>query len=380
MGNTGPADILEGMDELVDKFVALAFSAVLMAGGGAIDAAAAVGMAAGISASALFELAWPAHRRAAQVAVAAFLVASALVPGAFFLVPLAAYDSERAFGKGALWASLTSTLPQALRMPEAIVWDAALVAAVAGSCLLSEHTMRLAAAERDLHETRDALSDDLLALRAKNAELDEARNDEVHAAELAERTRIARSIHDSVGHTLTRLLLQVEALKIVHQGEDGVEEELSDLSEGLNEALSSMRASVHALEDTGLDAKAALGRLARESGIVHVTVACDLERDAPVAIRRFLVSFGREALTNAARHAHAEHAEIRVRSFPGMWQISCENDGAVPEGTEGLEERGMGLAGMRARCEELGGVFAIASKAGRFRVFASIPRTGRGSS
>lgn len=362
------------MEEIWDKTFVLLVCVALMAGGRGSAFGTAILLTAGISASAAVELAFPRSRKLSSALEALCLAASALLPGASFLLPLFSYDALRCFRKRALPPAGAAAAAALALGPEEALWKCAAALACAGSLLLSWRTLLYAEAAHALHETQDALQDELLALRAKNAELDEARNEEVHAAELAERTRIARSIHDSVGHILTRLVLEVEAMKIVHQGKDAEAADLEELSCGLNEAMSSMRASVHALEDTALDAEAAIARLAEGSGIADVAVSCELEEGAPVFLRRFLVSFAREALTNAARHAHAPHATIEVRSFPGMWQISCENDGDVPCGTEGLEELGMGLSSLRSRTEELGGVFSVTSGEGRFRVFASIPR------
>lgn len=368
------ADILRGMEEIWDKVFVLLVCVALMAGGKGTAIASVALLLAGISASAAIELAFPRRRKLSSALAALSLAAAALLPGAAFLLPLFSYDALRCFRKKALPFAGASAAAALALGPEEALWSCAAVLACAGAILLSWRTLDYVEAAGALHETQDALQDELSALRAKNAELDEARDEEVHAAELAERTRIARSIHDSVGHILTRLILEVEAMKVMHQGEGTEEADLEELSRGLSEAMGSMRASVHALEDTGLDAEAAIRRLAENSGIGAVTLSCGLEEGVPVPLRRFLVSFAREALTNAARHAHASHATIEVRSFPGMWQISCENDGDVPDGTEGLEELGMGIAGMRSRTEELGGVFSVTSGEGRFRVFASIPK------
>ena len=85
----------------------------------------------------------------------------------------------------------------------------------------------------------------------------------------------------------------------------------------------------------------------------------------------------REALTNAARHAHAAHATVHVTGLPGIWQLRVENDGDVPADVTGLEGRGMGLRGMRERVEGLGGTLLVKSDGRRFSVFASIPRKGQ---
>ena len=138
-----------------------------------------------------------------------------------------------------------------------------------------------------------------------------------------------------------------------------------------------MRASVHALEDSAVDVGVELNRLAGQSGIAHVDVDCGLKGAPPAEVSRCLVAVTREALTNAARHARAAHATVRVTELPGIWQLRVENDGEVPADAAGLEGRGMGLRGMRERVEGLGGTLLAGPDGRRFSVFASIPRKGR---
>ena len=254
---------------------------------------------------------------------------------------------------------------------------AVLLALVACSTALSWRCGRAVGLERELHALQDDLQDKVIDLREKNRELEDARAYESHAAALAERTRIAREIHDSVGHQLTRLVLEVEALKVMHRDDPAAVEELGELSDGLGEALTSMRTSVHALEDSALDVGVELNRLAGQSGIAHVDVDCGLEGAPPAEVSRCLVAVTREALTNAARHAHAAHATVHVTGLPGIWQLRVENDGDVPADVTGLEGRGMGLRGMRERVEGLGGTLLVKSDGRRFSVFASIPRKGQ---
>ena len=102
----------------------------------------------------------------------------------------------------------------------------------------------------------------------------------------------------------------------MHRDDPAAVEELGELSDGLGEALTSMRTSVHALEDSALDVGVELNRLAGQSGIAHVDVDCGLEGAPPAEVSRCPVAVTREALTNAARHAHAAHATVHVTGLP----------------------------------------------------------------
>ena len=249
------------------------------------------------------------------------------------------------------------------------------------AALLALRTVQEEAARRSLHVVRDDLREKVLTLQDTNAQLLQAQDYELRAAALAERTRIAREIHDGVGHLLTRLLLQVKALQVVHRDEPGVVADLATLDGGLGEALDSMRRSVHALSDDGEELATSLNMLGSRCGIESVRVDCSTEAEPPAVVARCVVAVVREALTNAARHGGARSARVAVTDYPAFWQVTVDNDGIVPaEGEPAAAGRGgsgLGLRSMTERVEALGGRVRITPRP-RFTVFATIPKDGQG--
>ena len=255
------------------------------------------------------------------------------------------------------------------------------LAVCALAALLALRTVQEAEARRSLHVVRDDLREKVLTLQDMNAQLLQAQDYELRAAALAERTRIAREIHDGVGHLLTRLLLQVKALQVVHRDAPGVVDDLTTLDDGLDEALDSMRRSVHALSDDGEELATSLNLLGSRCGIDSVSVDCSTEVEPPATVARCVVAVVREALTNAARHGGARSARVAVTDYPAFWQVTVDNDGIVPaEGEPVVDGRGgsgLGLRSMTERVEALGGRVRITPRP-RFTVFATIPKDGQG--
>ena len=249
------------------------------------------------------------------------------------------------------------------------------------AALLALRTVQEEAARRSLHVVRDDLREKVLTLQDTNAQLLHAQDYELRAAALAERTRIAREIHDGVGHLLTRLLLQVKALQVVHREEPGVVADLTTLDGGLDEALDSMRRSVHALSDDGEELATSLNMLGSRCGIESVRVDCSTEAEPPAVVARCVVAVVREALTNAARHGGARSARVAVTDYPAFWQVTVDNDGIVPaEGEPAAAGRGgsgLGLRSMTERVEALGGRVRITPRP-RFTVFVTIPKDRQG--
>lgn len=243
------------------------------------------------------------------------------------------------------------------------------------ACLLAARTIYAHELTQTLFATRDDLHEKMSDLTRSNARLIEARELEGRAATLAERTRIARDIHDGVGHLLTRLVFQVGALRVVHKDNPQVDADLANVGATLNEALDSMRESVHALADESEDVPTALNRLARACGIGEVEVDCSID-DAPgQSEARCIVAVAREALTNAAKHGRARHARVALAEYPAFWRLTVENDGFLPTRSAAalMNGPGIGLASMRDRVAALDGTLQVLVHE-RFTIHVTLPR------
>lgn len=320
-------------------------------------------------------------------APAAYLLVGALLTDSVTGAPLVVYVLARLGAltiQRARMAAAAACVPFvaviAARVRDTPVLALALVLC-ALAALLALRTVQEETARRSLHAVRDDLREKVLTLQDTNAQLLQAQDYELRAAALAERTRIAREIHDGVGHLLTRLLLQVKALQVVHREEPGVVADLTTLDGGLDEALDSMRRSVHALSDDGEELATSLNLLGSRCGIDSVSVDCSTDVEPPPAVARCVVAVVREALTNAARHGGARSARVAVTDYPAFWQVTVDNDGIVPaEGEPAVDGRGgsgLGLRSMTDRVEALGGRVRITPRP-RFTVFATIPKDGQG--
>ena len=327
------------------------------------------------------------RRRWGIAAPAAYLLAGALSTDSVTGAPLVVYVLARLGAlttRRARMAAVAACVPfvavMATRVQDTPVLALAL-AICALAVLLALRTTQEEAVRMSLHVVRDDLREKVLTLQDTNARLLQAQDYELRAAALAERTRIAREIHDGVGHLLTRLLLQVKALQVVHRDEPGVVADLATLDGGLDEALDSMRRSVHALSDDGEELATSLNLLGSRCGIDSVSVDCSTEAEPPAAVARCVVAVVREALTNAARHGGARSARVAVTDYPAFWQVTVDNDGIVPAEGEpaaaGHAGSGMGLRSMTERVEALGGRVRITPRP-RFTVFATIPKDGQG--
>ena len=388
-GAPGPGVLViadnRGVKVLVDKGVILCGCVLLALLAGEVDAVAVIWLLLAVATSGL-SMATDRWRWVVAVP-AGYLLLGTLATASVAGAPLAVHDLARIAALGTRRQRVVAAISCAPflvfvagRVPGTPVL--ALVPVICAlAALLALRTTEEETTRARLHAMRDDLREKVLALQDANARLLRAQDNELRAAALSERTRIAREIHDGVGHVLTRLLLQVKALQVTHRDEPGVVADLATLDSDLGEALDSMRRSVHALSEEGEELATSLNLLGSRCGIAKVEVDCSTQTEPPPAVARCVVAVVREALTNAARHGRAAFARVAVTDYPAFWQVTVDNDGVVPPGDEPLmdgdKNAGLGLRSMTERVEALGGRVRITPRP-RFTVFATIPKDAAG--
>lgn len=203
---------------------------------------------------------------------------------------------------------------------------------------------------------------------------------EIYAATLKERNRIAREIHDNVGHLLSRSILITGAAKAINAS-DALSPVLDDLDHSLNQAMTSIRTSVHDLHDESLNLKEAAESLTSDFTFCPVTLNYDMGFEVPREIKYCFISIVKEALSNVARHSNATLVQITMREHPALYQLCIEDNGTLEEGLSLSENnrealfssRGIGLSNMNDRLKILNGNLQITIQKG-FRLFITIPK------
>lgn len=374
------------MNRLFDKSIVLA-CCIAAAVGLAVDARLVAAFCLGVIATSLAEVAQGNHAcRASEAASYVYIIAAVFVPPFVPFAPLAFYDIARRVRREHAWVALgigsvfAFALVADLRT-DALTARTLLLTAILSfaATLLSLRTAQLEREQQRMRRTRDELQERALALEARNRDLADRQDYEIELATLAERARIAREIHDNVGHQLTRASLQAEALRVVHADEPGVAADFADVKRTVDEALQLVRASVHALNDNAVDLSVQLERIVegtRSDGGPQIELEV-LAEHAPANVANCFAAVLREALSNAMRHAHAKTITVRCMEHPSFYQLIVTDDGAdaTPASSSNVAE-GMGLASMRERVEALGGTFTAGPRAGTggWRVFATVPK------
>lgn len=170
------------------------------------------------------------------------------------------------------------------------------------------------------------------------------------ATEQAERTRIARNIHDVLGHHLTALTihLQVASRKANPEARESVERShalAKLLLADVREAVSDIREHDH------IDIQQALRQLASDSPTAEISVACDKEvRINAIQVADALLRCTQESITNALRHGRATRIDVSLKQRGGDWQLIIQDNGTVRKNWQ----PGNGLTGMQERAVQIG--------------------------
>jgi signal transduction histidine kinase len=222
------------------------------------------------------------------------------------------------------------------------------------------------------------------------AELDATRRELAEQALLAERRRVARDVHDLVGHGLAAVMLQVTSARHVLRRDPAAAEEALRSAEGVGRrSMRELRRTLALLRSDDESAIApplpsagdiaALVEEARVGGLaVELRTGGDLSRIAPgVGVALYRVA--QEALSNAARHAPRARTVLELELTDGCACLIAETTGptAAPDFDE--ERARYGLIGMRERAAALGGEFAAGPTPAGWRVSCRIPLEATGA-
>jgi two-component system sensor histidine kinase DesK len=184
-----------------------------------------------------------------------------------------------------------------------------------------------------------------------NRQLRKANEEIEHLAKVAERERIARDLHDVLGHTLSVITLKSElAGKLMERDPQRAAKEIGEVEQISRQALSDVRDAIRGYRSQGLAAELAQAKSTLETA--GLTVQCDAATTLKLpAVQESVLSLAvREAVTNVVRHAQARTCRLRLEQQNGACRLQIQDDGRG-----GFDTEGNGLRGMRERVEMLGG-------------------------
>jgi signal transduction histidine kinase len=238
------------------------------------------------------------------------------------------------------------------------------------SCIFAYIKGVLQSKEELYRNSYDKQRDYSYQLEQAKARLMTSAEEAAHMAEVKERNRIARQIHDNVGHSVAGILMQLQAAKKLYNiDKDKSSELLSNSIEALSNTLTIMRDTVHNIKP------------AEKLGIEYIKQVienfkyCTVElntsgdfSELPVNLMQILQYNIKEALTNVSKHSKATKVDIDIDVNYKYVRLQIKDNGiSNKEFKEGL-----GISGMKERIWDVGGTIAI-SKDNGFLIVCVIP-------
>lgn len=298
-----------------------------------------------------------------------YVIICFIKPEFLYFAPLICYD---VFLLKTKWIWILAFLPllaSSSRIPFSFKW---LIAAfLLTTYILKYHTTSLENIRKNYYKLRDDTKEMSIKLESKNKELMEKQDYEINLATLKERNRIARDIHDSVGHLLSRSILQVGALLAINKDEQ-MKESLVLVKDTLSEAMDSIRNSVHDLHEEAIDLRIEIQKLVDGFKFCPVKFNYDVETDINIEknIKYCFIAVTKEALSNVIKHSNATMVSVVIREHPAFYQLVIQDNGT---NCSYSSDNGIGIKNIKERVYDIGGNVNISTDKG-FRIFISVPK------
>ncbi|MDQ2087778.1 histidine kinase [Herbivorax sp. ANBcel31] len=208
-----------------------------------------------------------------------------------------------------------------------------------------------------------------LKLKSQNKHLLEKYDNDITLTALSERNRIAREIHDHVGHQLSSAILQIGALITVSK-EETFKTSLKTINDTLSESMNNIRNSIHDLHDKSINLHMQIESIVNNFSFCEINFDDGLNTQPPKAVRQAIISIVKEALSNIIKHSDATYVIIQLREHPAFYQFIIKDNGKKK--STNIKD-GMGLTNMTDRVHALKGIINFRKENG-FEIFISVPK------
>lgn len=322
-----------------------------------------IAMAIAIAISGLLE--YFNNEKLAKTIFIGYLIPAALYPQFVFFLPLVGYDL---FKTNHQWLILFSIIPYLLHLSEltlgiiGILMFISLIVYLLKVRAINERRLR-----EDYINQRDDLTELSISLEEKINDLVTKQDIEVNLATLNERNRIAREIHDNVGHLLSSSILQIGAIMTLSK-EDNTKKSLEMVKDTLNEGMNSIRKSVHNLHDHSIDLYGEINKILRNFTFCKATLNYEVTGEIPVKAKYAIIAIIKEALSNVIKHSDGDRVYISLYEHPKLFQLIIYDNGKKK--ADSVNFKGMGLESIKQRVASLDGIINFDQSKG-FKIFIS---------
>ena len=207
-----------------------------------------------------------------------------------------------------------------------------------------------------------------LKLQSENERLIEAQDKGIELAISNERNRIARDIHDGVGHIISRTILQIGAILITEK-DIKKKEPLEKVKASLDESMRELRRSLHNLQEDTINLKEELEKIINKYTFSEIVFNYSIEEIKNLNFNYSIIYIVNESLNNIIKHSNADLVEINLRETEDNIYILIKDNGSIKRDIK----YGIGLNSIEARVKTINGNLQISNENG-FRIFINIEK------
>ncbi len=202
--------------------------------------------------------------------------------------------------------------------------------------------------------------DDLFRLKIKENDINklklmQSKDKDIDIAILSERNRIAREIHDSVGHTISAAIIQTEAMRA--SGDEALGIQIDGLQQNLKRGMAEIRSSLHGLHDRSIDLKLELEKITTSSAELSFELNYKLYADFSYKAKKEIISVIKESIANSIKHADASVIKISLIEMPEHIHISIEDNAVLGEADKAITD-GIGFTSFQEFAKAYNGRFS----------------------
>lgn len=248
------------------------------------------------------------------------------------------------------------------------------------SYAMAQKTKIILTNKKQINRLQDTYNEYKINLEHENENLLKQQDNEINIATLNERNRIAREIHDNVGHMLSRSILQVGALIAINKNED-LNEPYQNLKDSLNQAMDSIRSSVHNLHNDSIDLESSIKQLINLFDFCEVNLDYDISKYISKELKYCFISITKEALNNTIKHSNATKVNISIIEHPSFYKYVFYDNGLNNNNIfedkfdeYSIYKQGIGLNNMKERVKALHGIINFNMEKG-FSINITIPKS-----
>lgn len=227
--------------------------------------------------------------------------------------------------------------------------------------------------QEDIKEALLQLKDDSWEkqelLKQKNHELVQSQETFIDLEISEERNRIARDIHDNVGHLLSSAIIQLGAIEAINQS-DNLKKPLNQLKSTIHTGMDNIRESVHDIHENSLSFSKGLELLIEDFQFCEVEIRGKIPEKMNQEQERTLLMVLKEAFANVMKHSNATKVTLSFNELPAFYRLQILDNGTLTK----KSGKGIGLKSMRQRVEQIGGQLHVSQTLDNFLIHVVLPK------